>query len=195
MSKDEREKGKLVIISGPSGVGKSTICRQVVKRTGAVLSLSVTTRTRAESEVDGEDYRFISKQEFDELIEKDEFLEYAEVFGNFYGTPKGAVEADLAAGKIVILEIDVQGALKVRNSCPDVEMIFLLPPSQSDLVGRMSGRGRGEDTATANLRLNTASNEIAAAWQYYEHMVINADLEQAVEEVVQILEGKAGDKK
>jgi guanylate kinase len=187
--------GKLVIVSGPSGVGKSTICREVVKRTGAVLSLSMTTRTRADNEVDGKDYRFISSKKFDELLEKDEFLEYAEVFGNYYGTLKGPVEEALEAGKIVILEIDVQGALKVRNSCPDVEMIFILPPSQSDLAGRMNGRGRGEDTATAKLRLNTASNEIAAAWQYYEHMVINADLEQAVEEVVQILEGKAGDKK
>ena len=187
--------GKLVIVSGPSGVGKSTICREVVKRTGAVLSLSMTTRTRADNEVDGKDYRFISSKKFDELLENDEFLEYAEVFGNYYGTLKGPVQEALAEGKIMILEIDVQGALKVRNSCPDVEMIFILPPSQSDLAGRMNGRGRGEDTATAKLRLNTASNEIAAAWQYYEHMVINADLEQAVEEVVQILEGKAVDKK
>lgn len=188
-------KGKLVIVSGPSGVGKSTICRAVVERTGVTLSVSTTTRPKAEREVDGKDYRFVSRSEFERGIENDEFLEYADVFGNYYGTLRAEAQAALADGKTVILEIDVQGALKVRRICPEAMMIFILPPSQNDLAGRMNGRGRGEDEATARLRLDTAGREIAAAWQYYDNMVINDDLEQAIDEVIGIIEGKTGDNK
>ncbi|GAG31884.1 unnamed protein product, partial [marine sediment metagenome] len=119
----------------------------------------------------------------------------ADVFGNYYGTPLAEAQAALADGKTVILEIDVQGALKVRRICPEAMMIFILPPSQNDLAGRMNGRGRGEDEATARLRLDTAGREIAAAWQYYDNMVINDDLEQAIDEVIGIIEGKTGDNK
>ncbi len=188
-------KGKLVIVSGPSGVGKSTICRAVVERTGVTLSVSTTTRPKAEREVDGKDYRFVSRDEFERGIEDDEFLEYADVFGNYYGTPRAEAQAAFEDGKTVILEIDVQGALKVRRICPEAMMIFILPPSQNDLAGRMNGRGRGEDEATARLRLDTAGAEIAAAWQYYDNMVINDDLEQAIDEVIGIIEGKTGDNK
>ncbi len=188
-------KGKFVIVSGPSGVGKSTICRAVVERTGASLSLSMTTRPKSAVEIDGKDYRFVSRDEFERRIEKDEFLEYADVFGNYYGTPRENVRAAFDDGKTVILEIDVQGALKVKQICPEAVMVFILPPSQNDLAGRMNGRGRGEDEATARLRLDTASTEIAAAWQYYENMVINDDLEQAINEVIGIIEGKTGDNK
>ncbi|MCD6393206.1 MAG: guanylate kinase [Planctomycetes bacterium] len=188
-------KGKFVIVSGPSGVGKSTICRAVVERTGASLSLSMTTRPKSKREVDGKDYRFVSRAEFERRIEKDEFLEYAEVFGNYYGTPRENAQAAFDDGKTVILEIDVQGALKVKQICPEAIMVFLLPPSQNDLAGRMNGRGRGEDEKTARLRLDTASREIAAAWQYYDNMVINDDLEQAINEVIGIIEGKTGDNK
>ena len=188
-------KGKFVIVSGPSGVGKSTICRAVVERTGASLSLSMTTRPKSAVEIDGQDYRFVSRAEFERRIEKDEFLEYADVFGNYYGTPRENVRAAFDDGKTVILEIDVQGALKVKQICPEAMMIFILPPSQNDLAGRMNGRGRGEDEATARLRLDTAGTEIAAAWQYYENMVINDDLEQAIDEVIGIIEGKTGDNK
>jgi len=188
-------KGKLVIVSGPSGVGKSTICQAVVERTGASLSVSMTTRPKSEREVDGKDYRFVSRAEFERGIANDEFLEYADVFGNYYGTPRAATQAALDDGKTVILEIDVQGALKVRRICPEAMMIFILPPSQNDLAGRMNGRGRGEDEATARLRLDTAGREIAAAWQYYDNMVINDDLGQAIDEVNGIIEGKTGDNK
>ncbi len=188
-------KGKFVIVSGPSGVGKSTICRAVVERTGASLSLSMTTRPKSAVEIDGQDYRFVSRAEFERRIEKDEFLEYADVFGNYYGTPRENVRAAFDDGKTVILEIDVQGALKVKQICPEATMVFILPPSQNDLAGRMNGRGRGEDEKTARLRLDTASTEIAAAWQYYENMVINDDLEQAINEVIGIIEGKTGDNK
>lgn len=192
MTQNKTQKGKLAIISGPSGVGKSTICRKVAQKTGAVISVSVTTRPKADSETDGKDYWFVSTDEFRRRIKNGEFLEYAEVFGNFYGTPADKVEQYLTEGKTVILEIDVQGALRVKSAYPDVDMIFLLPPTQKDLAGRMTGRARGENPETAKLRLNTASREIAAAWQYYEHMIINADIEQAANEVIQVLEAKTG---
>lgn len=188
MNNKKEKKRKVVIVSGPSGVGKSTICREVTKHIDAFLSLSVTTRTPGNTEIDGKDYRFISEDEFQKKIQNRDFLEYAQVFGNYYGTPAAPVREALAQGKAVILEIDVQGAREVRKTYPDAIMIFIFPPSQSDLAGRMTGRARGEDGETARRRLDNAGQEIAAAWQYYDHMVINADLQQAVEEIIQIIQ-------
>jgi len=194
MSKQKNEKGRVVIISGPSGVGKSTICEGVVKRIdNAYLSVSVTTRDKSESEVDGEDYWFITEQEFQERIRKGLLLEHAEVFGNLYGTPKDKVDEALAQGRTAILEIDVQGAKQAKTKYPDAVMIFILPPSQRELAERMNGRGREEEKA-AEMRLDLADDEIAAAWQHYEHMVINDDLEQAVREVTEIIEQSIGGK-
>lgn len=189
MSDVVSKKGKVVIVSGPSGVGKSTICNEVIKRLDNIyLSVSVTTRPKSNTEVDGRDYWFISEQEFQERIDKDLLLEYAEVFGHRYGTPRDKVEEALQAGKDVILEIDVQGAKQAQAIFPDAIMIFILPPTEKDLVKRMNDRGR-EAADVAELRLSGASDEIAAAWQYYKHMVINEDLEQAVDECVQIIRG------
>jgi len=194
MNEQENKKGRVVIVSGPSGVGKSTICRDVVKRIdNAYLSVSVTTRPKAEGEVDGRDYWFISKEQFQERINKGLLLEHAEVFDNLYGTPKDKIDEELQAGKIVILEIDVQGAKQAKVIYQDAVMIFILPPSQKELAERMNSRGR-EDTEAAEDRLDEAGAEIAAAWQYYENMVINDDLEQAVNEVVQIIEQSIGGK-
>ena len=188
MTNTNNGKGKMVIVSGPSGVGKSTICKEIVKRLDYVyLSVSVTTRPKSETEVDGEDYWFISEEEFKERIDKGLLLEYAEVFGNMYGTPKDKVDEALQAGKVVILEIDVQGATKARVVYPDAVMIFILAPSEKDLAARLNHRGREADEV-AEERLNWASAEIAAAWQYYKYMVINEDLQQAVNECVQIIE-------
>jgi len=187
MVEQEAHKGSIVIISGPSGVGKSTICREVVKRLdNAYLSVSVTTRPKAPGEVDGRDYWFISREEFNEKLQKGLFLEWAEVFGNLYGTPKDKAEQALKEGKTVILEIDVQGARQVKAIYPDAIMIFILPPSYRELAERINSRGR-EDAEAAEERLGGAGTEIAAGWQYYKHMVINDDLEQAVNEVINII--------
>ncbi len=188
-----QNKSKVVIISGPSGVGKSTICKKIVERLNNIyLSVSVTTKGKSESEVNGRDYRFISKEEFQERIDNGLLLEYAEVFGNMYGTPKDKVDEALGAGKVALLEIDVQGAKQVKQVYKDAVMIFILPPTQKDLAERMNRRGR-EDTETAEERLNGASTEVAAAWQYYEYMVINDELEQAVDEVIQIIKQCTGE--
>ncbi len=192
MNETKSRKGKVVIVSGPSGVGKSTICKEVVKRLNNVyLSVSVTTRPRSEAEIDGEDYWFISEREFQERVDKGLLLEYAEVFGHLYGTPKDKVDAALQAGKSVILEIDVQGAKQAKRVYRDMVMIFILAPSQKELAERMKLRGR-DGIETAQERLNGASSEIAAAWQYYQHMVINENLEQAVSEVTQIIQQSGG---
>ncbi len=193
MSDTNGSKGQVVIVSGPSGVGKSTICKEIVRRLNDVcLGVSVTTRPRSETEVDGQDYWFISEEEFKERIDKGLLLEHAEVFGHLYGTPRDKVEESLHTGKTVILEIDVQGAKQVKAIYTDAVMIFILPPSAKVLAERMNHRGR-EAIEAAEERLGGASIEIAAAWQYYKHMVVNEDLQQAVNECVQIIKGSRGE--
>jgi guanylate kinase len=181
-------KGRVVIVSGPSGVGKSTICKEIVRRLDYIyLSISVTTRPKSKAEIDGQDYWFISEEDFQRRIDNGLLLEYAEVFGHLYGTPKDKTEEALKAGKVVILEIDVQGAIKTKAVYPDAVTIFILPPSAKELAERLNHRGR-DSGEVAEERLNGASAEIAAAWQHYKYMVINEDLQQAVDECVQIIE-------
>jgi len=188
MKETKKRHGKVVIVSGPSGVGKSTICKEVAKQLKNVyLSVSVTTRPKSKAEVDGQDYWFISENEFQQRIDKGLLLEHAEVFGHLYGTPKDKVEQALQNGDCVILEIDVQGARQVKRIYKNAVMIFIFPPSQRELAERMKLRGR-EDMESAEERLEGASGEIAAAWQYYKHMVINEDLQQAVSEVIEIIQ-------
>jgi len=188
MEQQNQTNPKVIIVSGPSGVGKSTICKEAAKQLNAYLSVSVTTRPKTPKEADGVDYWFVSKDEFQRRIQQDQFIEYAEVFGNFYGTSRDKVEQAMKDGKIVILEIDVQGALQVKEQIPEVLMIFVLPPTQAELAHRIEDRGRDAEKAVVK-RLNGAGTEIAAAWQHYEHMVINDNLDHAVNEVVQIIRG------
>ncbi len=184
----KKRRGKLVIVSGPSGVGKSTICREAVKRMDSVhLSVSATTRPPGPGEQDGGDYWFISREEFQRRIDQGLLLEYAEVFGNLYGTPKDKVDEALKAGQTVILEIDVQGGKQVKAACPDALMVFILPPDEKALAHRLGGRGR-DSAEVVETRLDGAGNEIAAAWRYYDNMVINEDLEHAIGEVIQIIQ-------
>ena len=188
MSSAEKQ-GKLVILSGPSGVGKSTICRQVVARLGAMLSVSATTRPQGAAEVDGQDYFFLSPQEFRRRLAEGEFLEYAEVFGNVYGTPRMPVQKAVAAGQVVILEIDVQGAMQVKAAMPEAVMIFILPPRPEELQRRIEARARGEDELTRKKRLDKAEAEIAIAMQHYDHFVVNDVLDKAVQDVIKIIQG------
>ncbi len=188
MNQVENRRGKVVIVSGPSGVGKSTICKELVKRLkDAYLSISVTTRPKSDSEVDGRNYWFISDEEFQQRIKKELLLEYAEVFGHLYGTARDKVEEALVVGKTVILEIDVQGAKQAKIIYPDAVMIFILAPTHKELAERINHRARDSSEA-AEERLEEAGTEIAAAWQYYDNMVINDDLQQAVTECVHIIE-------
>ena len=186
--------GQIFVISGPSGVGKSTICRELVKRLDNVyLSISATTRSQKADEQNGREYWFVTRDEFEANIEAGNFLEYAEVFGNLYGTPKDKIDQALSQSKTVILEIDVQGARQIKKLYPEASrLIFILPPKQTELEKRINGRGRDEEKDVEK-RLAGAGTEIAAAWQHYEFMVINEDLEQAVQEIIQIIKKTIGE--
>ena len=180
-------KGRLVVISGPSGVGKSTICNELVNRLDNVyLSVSATTRQIKAGEQNGREYWFVSRDEFERQIKAGNFLEYAKVFGSLYGTPKDKVMEALGQGKWVLLEIDVQGAQQVKKLYPQAKMIFILPPKQIELQRRINGRGR-DDEKDIEKRLEGASTEISAAWQHYKNMVINDSLQRAVQEIIEII--------
>jgi guanylate kinase len=179
-------KGRLVVISGPSGVGKSTICREVVNRTGAARIITMTTRPKAPTEKDGVDYHFVTKDQFLMAVRQGQLLEYAEVFGNLYGSPKAPVMDAVNSGRSVVVVLDVQGGLQVKKDHPDALLIFILPPDGNHLRSRLSSRGRDTDTAMET-RLKCSSQEIAIAEQHYDHRVVNDDLEQAVCAIMKIM--------
>lgn len=177
--------GKLFIISGPSGTGKGTICKEVAGDTDIVLSVSATTRPPRKGEVDGVNYYFLSEKEFVKCIDEDGFLEHAQVYGNFYGTPKKNVMECLSSGKDVLLEIDMQGAMQVKKNYPCGIFIFILPPSMKELRKRITGRGT-ESKEAIDLRLSQTLKEIEYIDQY-DYCVVNGELGEAVKRVKAII--------
>ena len=180
------QKGLLIVISGASGTGKGTVCKKLLAENPNVFySISVTTRQPRAGELDGREYYFITVDEFKNWIAEDKFLEYAEVYGNFYGTPIHKIEEHLNRGEDVLLEIDIQGALNVMKKRPDGVYIFLLPPSIEELKKRIQGRGT-ESQETLSRRFDAAFNEIATG-KKYQYVVVNDTVEAAVAKIEAIL--------
>lgn len=182
--------GRIIVISGPSGVGKGTILKEVMRRDPTLrFSVSATTRQMRPGEVEGVSYYFVDRQRFEKMIDSGELLEHAFYAGNYYGTPEKPVESALAQGINVVLEIDVQGALQVFKHRPDVISVFIAPPSLEELRRRLSGRG---DTApeVADLRLHIALQECALAEQY-QYIIINDSVTHAADELCAILTAEA----
>jgi guanylate kinase len=180
-------RGLMLILSSPSGAGKSTLTRTLVqKETGIDLSVSVTTRPKRPSEIDGVHYRFIDRQTFEELRAHDDLLESAEVHGNFYGTPRKPVEAALSAGRDVLFDIDWQGTLQILDKArTDVVTVFILPPSMAELRSRLVRRAEDAPDVIAK-RLTNAREEIAR-WDVYDYVIVNDDLGQAYAAIKAIL--------
>ncbi|WKY49232.1 guanylate kinase [Eubacteriaceae bacterium ES3] len=182
----QREKGILIVISGPSCAGKGSVCKIICRNNPDLrLSVSETTRQPRNGEIPGKDYFYISKQEFEDRIEKGQYLEYASVYENYYGTPKDYVENLLDSGYDVILEIDIQGAAKVRTGYKEGIYIFIVPPSMKELKRRIEERGT-ESKEQMEMRLSCASEEIKNA-DDYSYIVINDDLDVAANKVQSVI--------
>ena len=178
--------GVLAVISGFSGAGKGTLmCALLERYDNYALSISATTRSPREGEVDGREYFFKSTEEFESMIDNSELIEYAKYVSNYYGTPKAYVEEQLEAGKNVILEIEIQGALNIKKMYPDAVLLFIMPPSAEELERRLVGRGT-EDEATIKARLQRASDE-AKGVENYNYIVINDKVDDCVEAIHSIV--------
>ncbi|WP_027966376.1 guanylate kinase [Halomonas halocynthiae] len=174
--------GTLFIVSAPSGAGKTSLVRELIDRLDGIhVSVSHTTRGRRPGEVNGVNYHFVEHADFEAMIQRGEFFEYAQVFDNYYGTSRVAIEGSLAAGQDVILEIDWQGARQVREQMSDAVSIFILPPSRDELENRLSGRGTDEHTVIA-ARMQEAISEMSH-YNEYDYLVINDDFTTALNEL------------
>ena len=181
------QQGILVVVSGFSGAGKGTLMKELLKRyDNYALSVSATTRQPREGEKDGEDYFFVNREYFQQMIEEGRLVEYAQYVNHYYGTPRDYVEKKMAEGKDVILEIEIQGALKVKKRFPDALLIFVTPPSAGELRRRLVGRGT-ETIEVINARLRRAAEE-ASGMEAYDYLLINDDLDRCVEEMHQLIQ-------
>jgi guanylate kinase len=181
--------GRLIVITGPSGVGKGTLVRRLLSRNPSLsLSVSATTRAPRPGEVDGKEYYFLDRTDFEKKIADGQLLEWAEYAGNYYGTPRGAIEAGLGEGKTILLEIELQGARQVRESFPDATRIFILPPSFGELERRLRGRGKDPEDAIAR-RLDRAREELNASNEF-DREIVNDDLETATAAIERVIFGE-----
>ena len=179
--------GILVVVSGFSGAGKGTLMKELLKRyDNYALSISATTRAPREGETDGKEYFFVTKEQFEKMRDERKLVEYAQYVNNYYGTPKEYVEQKMAEGKDVILEIEIQGALKVKKRFPDARLLFVTPPSAEELRRRLVGRGT-ETLEVINARLARAAEE-ASGMEAYDYLLINDDLDRCVEEMHQLIQ-------
>jgi guanylate kinase len=189
---DESPRGLLLVVSGPSGVGKTTIVHEVIRRLGGEFSVSATTRARTDRERDGIDYHFVDEPTFQRWIDEGRFLEFAQVFGrSWYGTLRSQVEHALSLGKLIVLDIDVQGARDVKERMPEAFSVFVLPPSEEVLLKRLRGRGREDDDAIAR-RFAEAKTEIDFARRsgVYDAFIVNDDLEIAIDELCDLVRAR-----
>lgn len=187
MSAEQALAPLVLIVSGPSGSGKSTLVQRLLHMSGTMASRSCTTRPRRATEASGKCYDFVTEQEFEAMVSRSEFLEYARVFGKHsYGTPNKWLSESRATGLDLVLEIDVQGAAQVKEKLPESVAIFILPPSREELERRLRGRGQDSDEEI-NRRLARAQSEIEAFGKFYDYCVVNDDVERAGREVEAIL--------
>ncbi len=184
-----QRRGRLVVISAPSGAGKTTLVRGLIERDPRfVFSVSYTTRPKRATETDGVDYHFVDREQFERLRDDGEFLEHAQVFDNYYATGRRSVEAQLGAGKHVIVEIDWQGARQVRERMPDCRSIFIVPPSVGALADRLRQR-RTDSNAVIERRLRDSLDDLSH-WQEFDYIVVNDRLDTALEELIGIASGR-----
>lgn len=182
-----KKQGTLVVVSGFAGTGKGTVMKELLRKYDSyALSVSATTRNPRPGEVDGREYFFKTKEEFEQMIREDEFVEYACYVGNYYGTPKKYVQEQLCAGKDVILEIEIQGALNIKKMFPDALLLFIAPPSADTLKERLTGRGT-ETEEVIEKRLARAVEE-SRGIENYDYLVVNDDLDTCVETVHQVIQ-------